>query len=69
MRRGFIASGSSRSKFDLEQAVFEGRALHLDIVGEVETPLKWTARNAAIEILALVLLLDPRVPVTSAYSG
>ena len=50
-------------QFDLQQAVVEGRALHLHIVGEVELALERTCRNAAIDVFALGLV------VLAAFDG
>src|ERR1700716_8890 len=55
---------------ELQQAVLERRTFDLDIVREVEAPLERPARNAAVEIVGLTLLLvraadeDQRVAVT-----
>ena len=55
MRRGFIASGISRSKFDFQQTVLERCALHLDIIREVELPLEGPGGDPTIEIFVLCL--------------
>jgi inhibitor of KinA sporulation pathway (predicted exonuclease) len=50
MRRGFKASGTPAHQVDLEQAILEGRALHLDMIGEVEAALEWASRDALIDV-------------------
>src|SRR5262249_24860223 len=40
---------------DMEQAVLQARALHLDMVGKLESALKGARGNAAIENLAVIL--------------
>src|SRR6202035_3348231 len=47
--------GDFPDQLDLEQAVVEGRALHLDVVREVELPLEMPGRDASIKELALGL--------------
>ena len=56
MRRGFIASGISRSQVDDEQAVLEAGALDLDVVGERELALEIAGRDAAMQEALLFLL-------------
>src|SRR5581483_1897743 len=40
---------------DMEQAVLQARALHLDMVGELEASLESARRNAAVKHLAVLL--------------
>ena len=47
--------GDFPDQLDLEQAVVEGRALHLDVVRQVELPLEMPGGDSAIEELALGL--------------
>jgi hypothetical protein len=45
--------GDFPDQLDLEQAVVEGRALHLDVVGQAELPLEVPGRDAPVQALAL----------------
>ena len=57
--------GDLPDQFDLEQAIVEGRALDLDVVGQVELPFEGAGRDAAIEVLALGLFrLAPSIVTT-----
>src|SRR5712671_7622374 len=41
---------------DMQQAVVEARAGHLDVVGEAEAPLERAPGNAAVQIAAVLIL-------------
>ena len=45
--------GDFPDQLDLEQAVVEGRALHLDVVGQAELPLEVPGRDTPVQELAL----------------
>jgi hypothetical protein len=47
--------GDFPDQLDLEQAVVERRALHLNIVGQAELPLEMPGRDASVKELALGL--------------
>ena len=47
--------GDFPDQLDLEQAVVEGCALHLDIVRQVELPFEMPGRDAPVKELALGL--------------
>src|ERR1700722_8746428 len=47
--------GDFSDQFDLEQAVVEARALHLDIVGKVELPPEMPGGDSSVEELAFGL--------------
>ena len=55
IRRGFMASGISRTSSILQQPVVERGVLDLDIVGQVELPLEVPGRDTAVQELALGL--------------
>src|ERR1700730_2585161 len=42
--------GDLPEQLDLEQAILESRALHLDIIGKIELPLEGPRGNAPIQI-------------------
>ena len=44
---------------DVEQPVFEGGALDLDIVGEIESPFERARRDTLIQVLGVTLFLLP----------
>ncbi len=56
MRRGFSASGTTRSELHDEQAVLQLGALDLDVVGEHEAALERPAGDAAVEQVTLLAL-------------
>src|SRR6185369_3415905 len=43
-------------QLDMEQAVLEVGALHLDVVGELEAPLEVARGDAAVQVLALLVV-------------
>ena len=53
IRRGFMASGTSQDSSILSKPIVELRALHPDVVGQVELPLERPRGDAAIEVFAL----------------
>ena len=55
IRRGFMASGISRTSSILQQPVVERGVLDLDVVGQVELPLEVPGRDTAVQELALGL--------------
>ena len=55
IRRGFMASGISRTSSILSKPLSKRRALHLDIVRQVELPLEMPGRDPPVEELALGL--------------
>jgi hypothetical protein len=69
--------GDLADQLDMEEAVIEAGADHLDRLGELEAALEGAARNAAVEVLAGIafqalagdeerVLLDPDVDVVGA---
>ena len=61
--------GDFPEHLDLEQAVVERRALHLNIVGQAELPLEMPGRNAPVKELALGLSVLPPSTVTTFCSA
>ena len=55
--RGFIASGSLADEVDVQEAVLQRRARHLDVVGELEAALEGAGGDAAIEHFTALLAL------------
>ena len=56
IRRGFMASGISRTSSILSRPLSKDCVLDLDVVGQVELPLEVAGRDAAIQELALGFL-------------
>ena len=64
-RAGLHRLGNLADEIDVEEAVLEARALHLDVVGELEAALEGAGGDAAIEDLACLrprfgLFFSPR---------
>ena len=58
MRRGFCASGISRTRSTCKQAVFERGARHDDMIGELEPALESSRRDPLMQEFATGLFLS-----------
>src|SRR5262249_33120106 len=54
---GLLGLGNLAHEIDVQEPVLEGRALHLDVIGELEDALERARRDALIEHLTAVLLV------------
>src|SRR5204863_7059928 len=54
---GLLGLGNLSHEIDVQEPVFEGRALHLDVIGELEDTLERARRDALVEHLTAVLVV------------
>ena len=53
---GLHAFRHASDQVDMEQPVFEGGVLDLDVIGEIETPLESPGRNSLVKVLGLLVV-------------